>query len=67
MERDLVDLLDDLAAAKHDDISIAADAAEEIRRMREAMAKILRHMERNGMGDWPVARAARKALEPNES
>lgn len=37
MNRDLVDLLDDLAAAKHDDLSVAADAAQEIRRLRTSL------------------------------
>lgn len=38
------------------------DAMAEIERLRAALTDIIKHMEANGMGAWPVAVKARKAI-----
>ena len=37
-------------------------AADEIAKLRGALAKIVKHMDDHGMGDWPVAKEAKAAL-----
>lgn len=41
----------------------AAEMRAEIERLRAALAGVVKHMDSNGMGDWPVAKKAKRALE----
>lgn len=43
-----------------------ADLMAENARLKDAIEQILRHMEKNGMGGWRVAKMARKALGKKE-
>jgi hypothetical protein len=42
------------------------EAADEIERLRAALEGIVKHMDANGMQNWPVAKKAKEALRLNQ-
>lgn len=59
-DRNLVDALDDLASSKHDDHSVAAEAADEIRRLRAILEAALPLCERGAETGWLTMESAPK-------
>jgi len=46
-------------------VKYAQSLEADIERLRAALKDIVSHADANGMRDWKVFKAARKALEPN--